>query len=156
MQNIFFSLFYIYEQFLHVYAPFSCTGSLYSLSVSPSSFELLCCLNLSASFLFQFVCTLWTQLPKWNWSNPSLKYCSFCSPSYLVCSPSDDPFLISFFPSFSFHLCTFLAPLSPPAHCSCLSFLLFVYLERIQSSQREGRGLELRLWRVDLSHWCWL
>ena len=36
--------------------------------------------------------------PKWNWRNPSLKYCYCCTLSFPVSFPCDDPFLISFFP----------------------------------------------------------
>lgn len=129
-------------------------------SVSSTSFELLYYLHLSHSFLFQSVYALWTRLPKRNWRNPGLKYCPCCSLSYLVSFPSDNPFLISFFPSFSFHLHTFLSPLSPPAHSSCLSFLLLFTWSGFKAARGRERGLELRLelrlWWVDLSHWCWL
>lgn len=49
------------------------------------------------------------------------------------------------------------APLSSPLCLHLLSFSTFVYLEGIQSSQREEKeGLERRLGWADLFHWCWL
>lgn len=60
-------------------------------------------------------------------------------------------FLLTLFPS------AYLS-LSFVSTCSLLPppFSTFVYLEGIQRSQQEERGLEVRLWWVDLSHWCWL
>lgn len=64
--------------------------------------------------------------------------------SFLLCLPNDESFLMS---SFSFHLHTFLSPLSPLTHCSRVSFVIFFLFiwREFKAPRVSKRGLELRL-----------
>lgn len=147
VQTFFFSLYHtavFLKQFLCLYVSFfshpSCLTSLFwtlLLSQRVISISFPVCVN------FMDVV-----------AKRKLKYCSCGSLSYLVCFPSDDLFF-SF--AFSPHSLSICAPFSPLClHLHLPLFSTFVYLKGIQSCQREERVLEMRLWRVDLSHWCWL